>query len=673
MYEILMDGKHLWYPGDKECVVFSPTLTESLNDAGYMEFKVPPGNPLYDQIFERISMIQVLKDGNEIFYGMVKETSVNFRREKNVYAVGMLSFLADSIQPQKKFQDITPYAFVSELVQKHNDQVEERKRFEVGVVTVHDSNDSIYRFTNYEDTLTALREKICDKLGGYLRVRRIGGRNVLDVVALKDYGKTCRQAIEFGENLLDYAESTSTDEIATAVLPRGHQLDESPIEGLTAYLTIESVNDGKDYIWNEDAVKKFGWIKKVVDFSDVTLPENLIKKAQEWLTDKQFASLTLNLNAIDMSVLDRDIQSFELGDYIHAIASPFGMDSWFPVQQKTTCLSDASQNAIVLSNTVQKSYTQQLASTEKGIAQRLPQKGEILQAAKNNASALIKQATNGYIALKMDDKGNPCELLIMDTKNIDEARKVWRWNLNGFGYSNTGYNGEYGLAMTMDGAIVANFITAGTMYADRIKGGTLQLGGVENTSGVAHICDESGNVLVTLDKDGMTLAPSVRIAWENLDKANDKVTQLAEDAIKTTNVVAENLHVKTANIDGELSADKITSGTLRGVTVISEIDDYKVKLVDGEVKGYYKSTEVGTLDFSESTIVGGTNSYRAMRLRAHQSMSIKTPRLFTAENSEDDSPVTKCTSTEITVLTGVAGNNFMTKTLKFMNGLCVTG
>ena len=155
MYEILMDGRHLWYPGDKECVVFSPTLTESLNDAGYLEFKIPPDNPLYSRILERISMIQVLKDGSEVFYGMVKETSVNFRREKNVYAVGILSFLADSIQPQKKFQDVTPYAFINELVQKHNEQVEERKRFEVGAVTVRDSNDSIYRYTNYEDTLTA--------------------------------------------------------------------------------------------------------------------------------------------------------------------------------------------------------------------------------------------------------------------------------------------------------------------------------------------------------------------------------------------------------------------------------------------------------------------------------------------------------------------------------------
>lgn len=678
MYEILMDGKTLWYPGDRECVILSPTLTEALNDSGYIEFKVPPRNPLYNKIFECVSMIQVLKDNKEIFYGVVKETSVNFRQEKRVYAVGILSFLADSIQPQKKFQNITPYNFITELIENHNEQVEERKRFEVGVVTVHDPNDSLYRYTNYEDTLTALREKICDGLEGYLRVRRIGSRNILDVVTLKDYGKNCGQAIEFGENLLDYTESTTTDEIATAVLPRGHQLDESPIEGLTAYLTIESVNGGKDYIYNDAAVKRFGWIKKVVDFQDVTLPENLIKKAQEWLTDKQFANITLSLNAVDLSLLDKDIQSFELGDYIHARAEPYGMDAWFPVQEKTTCLSDFSRNTIVLSNTTQKSYTRQQAVTEKNITQKIPHKSDILQAAKDNASKLIKIATNGYIVLKMDDEGNPCELLIMDSKDINEARKVWRWNLNGFGYSSTGYDGEYGLAITMDGAIVADFITVGTMRADRIKGGTLKLGGEENVAGVGQVCDENGNVLITLDKRGITLAPSVTISWENISGTDDiptktQVTKIAEDTIKTTNVVAENLQVKTANILGELSADKITSGTLQGVTIISEKDGCTIKLVNGEVLGYYQKTKVGSLDFAGSTRLSEGNVRRSMRLRAEQLMSIKTPMLFVAENPSGDADVTQCTSTDVTVLTGVAGDHYTTKTLKFVNGLCVTG
>ena len=472
----MMDGKCLWYPGDAECVVSSPELHESLNDAGYMQFTVPTHNPLYNSIKERVSMIQVLKDNKEIFYGVVKEISVNMRREKKVYAVGMLSFLADSIQPQKKFQNITPLEFINEIVQRHNEQVETRKKFEVGIVTVKDANDNIYRFTNYEDTLSALREKICESLSGYLRTRRNGEKNILDVVMLKDYGKTCAQKIEFGENLLDYAENITTDDIATAVIPRGKALEESEIEGLTSYLTIESVNGGKDFVYNQAAVNHFGWIKKVVDWGDVTLPENLKKKAEEWLKDKQFASLTLELNAVDLSALDAGEQSFEVGDYVRAVAEPYGMDAWFPVQEKTTYLADVSKNKITLSNTSKKTYTQYQAKMTNELTKKIPSESSILQAAKDNASKLIQTATNGYIVLKMDEDGNPCELLIMDSKDINMARRVWRWNLNGFGYSSTGYNGKYGLAITMDGAIVADFITVGTLLADRIKGGTLTLG-----------------------------------------------------------------------------------------------------------------------------------------------------------------------------------------------------
>ena len=90
------------------------------------------------------------------------------------------------------------------------------------------------------------------------------------------------------------------------------------------------------------------------DWGDITLPENLKKKAEEWLKDKQFASLTLELNAVDLSALDAGEQSFELGDYVRAVAEPYGMDAWFPVQEKTTYLADVSKNKITLSNTSKK-------------------------------------------------------------------------------------------------------------------------------------------------------------------------------------------------------------------------------------------------------------------------------------------------------------------------------
>ena len=57
----------------------------------------------------------------------------------------------------------------------------------------------------------------------------------------------------------------------------------------------------------------------------------------------------------------------------------------------------------------------------------------------------------------------------MDTNDVTTATKVWRWNSGGLGYSSTGYEGTYTTAITQDGAIVADFITTGTLNASLIN------------------------------------------------------------------------------------------------------------------------------------------------------------------------------------------------------------
>lgn len=105
----------------------------------------------------------------------------------------------------------------------------------------------------------------------------------------------------------------------------------------------------------------------------------------------------------------------------------------------------------------------------------------ILQAAQANATELITNAMGGYIY-----KTNS-ELYIMDTDDPTTATKVWRWNINGLGYSSTGINGPYGLAMTMDGAIVADFITTGTLNTNVIQGyGSLTLQVQDNTDAIGN-------------------------------------------------------------------------------------------------------------------------------------------------------------------------------------------
>lgn len=93
-----------------------------------------------------------------------------------------------------------------------------------------------------------------------------------------------------------------------------------------------------------------------------------------------------------------------------------------------------------------------------------------MQSAIINATSLITGNLGGYVILHSSTGGKqPDEILIMDTPDITTATKVWRWNKAGLGYSGTGYNGPYGLAMTADGQIVADFITTGTLNAAEVR------------------------------------------------------------------------------------------------------------------------------------------------------------------------------------------------------------
>lgn len=98
-----------------------------------------------------------------------------------------------------------------------------------------------------------------------------------------------------------------------------------------------------------------------------------------------------------------------------------------------------------------------------------------LEMAVDQATSLITGNSGGYVVLHdADGDDKPDELLIMNTPSIDTATKVWRWNQSGLGYSSTGYSGTYGLAMTANGQIVADYVNTGTLNANVIKAGVLE-------------------------------------------------------------------------------------------------------------------------------------------------------------------------------------------------------
>lgn len=133
----------------------------------------------------------------------------------------------------------------------------------------------------------------------------------------------------------------------------------------------------------------------------------------------------------------------------------------------------------------------------------------VMERAIQNATKLITGNSGGYVVLHdSNGDGFPDEILVMDKPTIEEALKVWRWNNSGLGYSSTGYNGSFALAMTIDGAIVADFITTGTLSADLIKTGVLEgvkiiatLGSIAGwTMDGTKLVSSSGGI--TLDSNG---------------------------------------------------------------------------------------------------------------------------------------------------------------------------
>lgn len=217
-------------------------------------------------------------------------------------------------------------------------------------------------------------------------------------------------------------------------------------------------------------------------------------------------TMELEVSAVDLNYIDVNSEYIKLLDEIRVVSAPHGLDRLFPVTKLSIPLDSPENAKFELGTKVRQTLTQVNNSTNADLLNRIaniPQSSSILREAKENASQLIQNATNGYVTI-LSENGKTQEILITNLPDYQEATKVWRWNINGLGYSSTGYNGEYGLAITMDGAIVADRITAGTMYADRIKGGTLTLGGVDNSNGAMIVKDGSGRIMCQINNDGMT-------------------------------------------------------------------------------------------------------------------------------------------------------------------------
>ena len=560
MYRVYCNNSPLYDLRDEDLVLISPIVKIGENTAGSFEFSILPKHPHYEEVNELTSVITAYDGDEEIFCGRVVEITKDLYNRKKVICEGELAYFNDSIQRPARYQGLTVRGYLETLVNIHNQQVKNQgidKTFKVGAVTVQDKNDYVYKYTNWESTLEVIKTDLLKTYGGYLRIRKENGVRYLDYLA--DYPNTNTQVIEFGSNLLDFTHDMVASDIVTAVIPLGARLEDvTEVEGLDAYLTIKDVNGGVDYVYSQEAVKSYGWIFKTVKWDDVHVADNLLKKGNEYLTDIQFAQITLTVSAVDLHMLHVDMERIKVLDEIRVTSSPNGLDRFFPVSEMTIYLDKPSNNKLTLGTSYSKNSlstkTESNITSIKDKIEELPKKSEILEEAKENASQLIHSATNGHVVTTADEQ------LIMDTADKKTARKLWRWNLNGLGYSKTGYNGTYDTAITMDGQIVGERLIGGSVTADKLS--VSYKSSVEKQ--ISDAIDDSNDYTDDKLKSYWTRV-EVETAIKNtkdaiLISAKETATSYTDDKLKSYSTSAQ-IKVKTDSIESEVKK-KLNSSEL---------------------------------------------------------------------------------------------------------------
>ena len=187
----------------------------------------------------------------------------------------------------------------------------------------------------------------------------------------------------------------------------------------------------------------------------------------------------------DYSILER----VYLGDTIRVFHEDLSIELETKVIEYEFDALSKRYNKVILGNANPKYGDTQ----KKYIEKQKEETTTALEQAIINATQLITGNQGGYIVMSPSEK--PQEIFIMDTPDMTTAMKVWRWNLSGLGYSSTGINGPFALAMTMDGAIVADFITTGVLNGALIKAGSVQAGSLsqEYKKSVTDAINSSAN------------------------------------------------------------------------------------------------------------------------------------------------------------------------------------
>lgn len=339
--------------------ILSGTITQAQNAINEFTFTMPMQNSLYQKLVPFQSIIQVvnLYDDEIEFEGRVltisnKMTSTGFVQE--VVCEDFLSFFHDSAQSFRKLQNTGSEAYLREILNQHNSQVEDYKRIHLGTVTVNSKTDKPWRYLGYEPTWDAIRERIIANIGGYLTLRRETDAFYLDWTS--SIGNDQDSPIQLGRNIKSASREISFDGIATQIMPIGADENNSQNENkeeqgsdvTRKQIDISSVNGGK--IWLEDAelVAKFGIIRKPVIWTEIDNSQVLKNRGLQYLKNQKIALAKWAVSAVERYLIDSRYVKFKIGNTHPILNAPLsGIERLQIIEKKIDILNPQSVDLVI--------------------------------------------------------------------------------------------------------------------------------------------------------------------------------------------------------------------------------------------------------------------------------------------------------------------------------------
>ena len=526
--------------------------------------------------------------------------------------------------------------YFTDLIAKHNADVDDRKRFVVGTVTVVDPNDSLYRYSTYESTWSTIEDRLIKRLGGYIRIRHENGKRIIDYI--EDYENVNSQVIRFGENILDLIQEVSCEDLATVIIPLGKRDEETDER-----LTIKSVNGGRDYLEDPDAIALYGRIVKTVEYDDVTLPENLLRKGREVLNRQKLLIPSITITAIDLHLLDVDIERCKVGDHIRVVSEPHGIDEEMMVlrieldiQQpensrltlgatKVTLASSMSRGTAAVLTSLSENFTafkhvvtDKLKATNADIGalhtelaevdSLIAQKADVADLNAANAKIQDLEAADAEIGRLVAQKAGIEDLNATnaDVKNLQAATG----NIENLLAGNAGVGTLQAIHLTGDNIVIedatiaqavmddlmAGNVTAAMIYTDFIKIGSKD-GALSIDGATMQIKDQNGTVRVQIGKDA-----SGNFSYYLWDAAGKLIW--SPDGITAAGVpdglIVDSMVAQDAAIDGSKLNIKSVAKELTDDGTLS-VDASHVVMDDTTLEANYKTMTKQIGDNAEAT------------------------------------------------------------------------